>query len=62
MLLIISIVRAALGFPVFVLVLSCVISFAAGVILGCMGIVAMYISKLYLESKNRPIYLVDEEF
>ena len=61
-LLIISIVRAALGFPVFVLVLSCVISFAAGVILGCMGIVAMYISKLYLESKNRPIYLVDEEF
>ena len=61
-LLVISIVRAALGYSVFMLVLSCIISFASGVILGCMGIVAMYLGKLYLESKDRPKYLVDEEF
>lgn len=61
-LLIISIVRAALGYSVFMLVLSCIISFAASVILVCLGIVAMYLSKLYLESKERPKYLVEEEF
>lgn len=61
-LLIISIVRAALGYSAFMLVLSCIISFASGVVLGCMGIVAMYLGKLYLESKDRPKYLVDEEF
>lgn len=61
-LLIISIVRAALGYGVALLVLACIISFASGVILGCMGIVAMYLGKLYLESKDRPKYLIDEEF
>ncbi|MDE6726782.1 MAG: glycosyltransferase family 2 protein [Oscillospiraceae bacterium] len=61
-LLVISIVRAALGYSVFMLVLSCIISFASGVILGCMGIAAMYLGKLYLESKDRPKYLIDEEF
>ena len=61
-LLIISIVRAALGYSVFMLVLACIITFTGGVILGCMGIVAMYLGKLYLESKDRPKYLIDEEF
>lgn len=61
-LLVISIVRAAMGYAVTLLVLSCIISFASGVVLGCMGIVAMYLGKLYLESKDRPKYLVDEEF
>lgn len=61
-LLIISIVRAALGYGVFMLVLPCIISFVGGVVLACMGIVAMYLSKLYLEIKNRPKYLVSEEF
>ena len=61
-LLIVSIVRAALGYSVFMLVLACIISFTGGVILGCMGIVAMYLGKLYLESKDRPKYLIDEEF
>lgn len=61
-LLVILIVRAALGYAVFMLVLACIISFASGVILGCMGIVAMYLGKLYLEIKDRPKYLVDEEF
>lgn len=61
-LLVILIVRAALGYNVLALGLFSVISFVGGVILGCMGIVAMYLGKLYLESKDRPKYLVDEEF
>lgn len=61
-LLVILIIRAALGYNVLALGLFSVISFSCGVILGCMGIVAMYLGKLYLESKDRPKYLVDEEF
>lgn len=61
-LLVILIVRAALGYNVLVPGIFCAISFVGGVILGCMGIAAMYLGKLYLESKNRPKYLVDEEF
>lgn len=61
-LLVILIVRAALGYNVLVLGIFSAISFVGGVILGCMGIVAMYLGKLYLESKDRPKYLVDEEF
>lgn len=61
-LLVILIVRAALGYNVLVLGLFAAMSFIGGVILGCMGVVAMYISKLYLESKDRPKYLVEEEF
>lgn len=61
-LLVIIIVRAAMGLMVGMLVLPCIIAFAGGVILGCMGIVAMYLGKLYLESKDRPKYLIDEEF
>lgn len=61
-LLVVSIVRAVLGYSVAVLVLSCVITFTGCIILGCIGVVAMYLSKLYLESKDRPKYLVDEEF
>lgn len=61
-LLVILIVRAALGYSVLALGLFAAVSFVGGVILGCMGIVAMYIGKLYLESKDRPKYLVEEEF
>lgn len=61
-LLIILIVRAAMGFNVLTLGLFSVISFASGAVLGCMGITAMYLGKLYLEIKNRPKYLIDEEF
>lgn len=61
-LLVILIVRAALGYSVLALGLFATVSFVGGVILGCMGIVAMYIGKLYLESKDRPKYLVEEEF
>lgn len=61
-LLVIIIVRAIMGLTVGVLILPCIIAFVGGVILGCMGIVAMYLGKLYLESKDRPKYLIDEEF
>lgn len=61
-LLVILIVRAALGYGVLVLGMFAAITFIGGVILGCMGVVAMYMGKLYLEIKNRPKYLVEEEF
>ncbi len=61
-LLVILIVRAALGYSVLVLGIFAAMSFIGGVILGCMGVVAMYIGKLYLEIKDRLKYLVEEEF
>lgn len=42
--------------------LVCIISLVSGVQLFCMGIVGQYMSKMYMEVKNRPIYLVKEEF
>ena len=36
--------------------------FIGGIVLTCMGILGLYTSKLYLEVKNRPIYIVKEEF
>lgn len=41
--------------------LMCVILFVGGVQLFCMGIEGKYLSKTYLETKKRPIYLVKEE-
>ncbi|MFI3199902.1 MAG: glycosyltransferase family 2 protein [Eubacteriales bacterium] len=41
--------------------LICLISFLGGIQLFCMGIIGQYIAKLYMEAKNRPIYLVKEE-
>lgn len=61
-LLVILIVRAAMGYNVLALGIFCAVAFVGGVILGCMGVVAMYLGKLYLESKDRPKYLIDEEF
>ena len=40
----------------------CIISFIGGVQLLCLGIVGQYLSKLYMEVKNRPKYLVKERF
>ncbi|MBO5292281.1 MAG: glycosyltransferase [Lachnospiraceae bacterium] len=42
--------------------LVCIISLVSGVQLFCLGIVGQYMSKMYMEVKNRPIYLVKEEF
>jgi len=38
----------------------CVILFVAGVQLFCLGIMGQYMSKEYMEIKNRPIYIVKE--
>lgn len=42
--------------------LVCIISFIGGIQLLSLGIVGEYMSKMYMEVKNRPIYLVKEEF
>lgn len=58
------VIRAALygdpvaGWPSMV----CIISMIGGVQMFCLGIVGQYIAKMYMEVKNRPIYLVKEEF
>lgn len=39
----------------------CIISLIGGIQLFCLGIMGEYISKIYLESKNRPIYIIREE-
>lgn len=41
--------------------LVCIISLISGVQLMCLGIVGQYLSKMYMEVKKRPIYLVREE-
>ncbi len=39
----------------------CIILFASGIQLFCLGIVGQYLSKAYLEVKRRPLYIVKEE-
>ena len=39
----------------------CIILLVSGIQLLCMGILGEYLAKAYLETKNRPIYLVQEE-
>ena len=34
--------------------------FTAGLIIGSIGIVGLYVGKIFTEVKNRPLYLVDE--
>lgn len=41
--------------------LVCLITFIGGIQLFCIGILGHYLSKTYLETKNRPIYIVKEE-
>lgn len=38
----------------------CIIFMVGGIQLFCMGIIGQYLSKTYLETKNRPIYLIGE--
>lgn len=40
--------------------LACIIIFVSGVQLLFLGIIGMYMSKLYLEVKKRPIYILSE--
>lgn len=39
----------------------CIITLLGGIQLLCMGIMGMYLSRTYLECKNRPIYIAKEE-
>ena len=39
----------------------CIILLVSGIQLLCMGVLGEYLAKAYLETKNRPIYLVQEE-
>lgn len=41
--------------------LVCIIMLVSGVQLLCMGIIGQYMAKTYLETKKRPLYLVEEE-
>ncbi len=41
--------------------LVCIISLISGVQLFCIGIVGQYMAKMYMEVKERPIYLIKEE-
>ncbi len=41
--------------------LACIIVFTSGVQLFFFGIMGMYLSKIYLEVKNRPIYIITEK-
>lgn len=42
--------------------LACMLLFSAGIQLLCIGILGQYLSKTYLEVKNRPIYIVKEKY
>ena len=46
----------AAGFPT----LICIILFLGGIQLIGIGVVGMYLSKTYLETKKRPVYIVAE--
>ena len=39
----------------------CIILLVSGIQLLCMGVLGQYMAKTYLETKKRPIYLVQEE-
>ncbi len=40
--------------------LVCIVFFVSGIQLFCLGISSAYISKIYLETKNRPLYIIKE--
>lgn len=40
--------------------LGIMLLFLVGIVLMCLGFIAMYISKIYDETKNRPLYIIDE--
>ena len=63
-LIIVTIIRKAVfgdptsGWPSLV----CIISLVSGVQLFCLGIIGQYMAKTYMEVKNRPQYLIRDEF
>ncbi len=61
-LLVVSIVLAVNSYGVLIWAILCALSFFSGVLLCFMGVLGMYIAKIYTEIKDRPKYLVKEEF
>ncbi len=61
-LLVVSIVLAANYLNATLLAIFCGLAFCTGVVLCCMGVFGMYLAKIYTEVKDRPKYLVKEEF
>lgn len=49
--------EAVQGYPTLV----CLVTLTAGIQLFCIGIVGQYLAKLYMEVKNRPIYIIKHE-
>ena len=47
-------------FQIFFLWIVCIIFFIGGVQLFCVGVLGQYVSKTYLETKKRPLYIVKE--
>lgn len=41
--------------------LVCIIAFFSGILLFSIGVLGLYVSKLYIEIKRRPLYLIREE-
>ena len=41
--------------------LVCIIFMISGIQLFCMGIMGQYLAKTYLETKNRPIYILESD-
>ncbi|MCR2037366.1 glycosyltransferase family 2 protein [Adlercreutzia caecimuris] len=41
--------------------LACLILFIGGLQLLCLGVIGQYLAKTYLETKNRPLFLIDSE-
>ena len=44
-----------------ILAIVCIILMVSGIQLLCLGVIGQYLSKTYLEVKNRPIYITKEE-
>ena len=40
--------------------LACIIFMVSGIQLLCIGVIGQYLAKMYLEVKNRPIYIIKE--
>lgn len=40
--------------------LACIITFIGGIVLFCLGIIGQYIARIYVEVKERPLYIIRE--